>query len=86
MSNCVQAFEPLAEDVVSVAPKIEHGETLLSPELREALEELDRHLQTFLWEHNSAERVRLESAAGAPDPAPHTPIARDGAVCSELST
>ena len=57
MSNGIQAFESLADDVATVAPEAEHAETLLSPELSAALEELDKHLQSFLREHNSAERL-----------------------------
>ena len=57
MSNGIQAFESLADDVATVAPQTEHGQTPESPELRAALEELDKHLQTFLREHNSAERL-----------------------------
>ncbi len=57
MSNGIQAFEPLADDLATLAPETERGETLSSPGLRAALEELDKHLQTFLREHNSAERL-----------------------------
>ena len=57
MSNGIQAFESLADDVAPVAPETEHGETSVTPELRAALEQLEKHLQTFLREHNSAERL-----------------------------
>jgi len=57
MSNGNQACELLADDVAPVAPETERGEPLVTPELRAAMEELDKHLQTFLREHNSAERL-----------------------------
>jgi hypothetical protein len=56
MSDCTQAFESLADDAVAVAPETGHGEMPVSPELRALMEELDKHLQSFLREHNSAER------------------------------
>ena len=56
MSNGNQACESCADDVATVAPETGHGETPVTPELRAALEALDKHLQTFLREHNSAER------------------------------
>jgi hypothetical protein len=57
MSNGIQACETLADEVAAAGPEPEHGAKLLSPQLRAALEELDRQLQTFLKEHNSAERL-----------------------------
>lgn len=57
MSNGIQAFEPRADDLAALAPETERGVTLMTPELKAALEELDRHLQTFLREHNNAERL-----------------------------
>jgi hypothetical protein len=57
MSNGIQVFEPLAGDLATLAPETERAETLESPELRALMEELDKHLQTFLREHNSAERL-----------------------------
>ena len=56
MSDCIQVFESLADDVATVAPETGHGDMPVSPELRAAMEELDKHLQSFLREHNSAER------------------------------
>ena len=84
MSNRVQASEPLAENIATIAS--ERGQTLVSPELRAALEELDKHLQTFLREHNSAERLALECTASTPHAVPYAPTACNGSVCTELST
>ena len=88
MSNRVQASEPLAENIATVASEVasERGQTLVSPELRAALEELDKHLQTFLREHNSAERLALECTASTPHAVPYAPTACNGSVCTELST
>jgi hypothetical protein len=56
MSNGFEAFESVADDVATRGPEAEFGETPVTPELRAALVELDKHLQSFLREHNSAER------------------------------
>ena len=57
MSNAIQVFELRLDEAATAAPETEQAETLVSPELQAALEELDRHLQSFLVEHNRVERL-----------------------------